>query len=81
MEQAQSEEVMRVKNQNAIQRAIQNDQGKDGRFKPSINALKNQYDNRAEYKSAGHENQPPLSARAGHKSSIAQRIEAEAIER
>lgn len=87
MDKAQSEEVMRVKNQNAIQRAIENDQQQKG-YKPSVNALKNKYDNlphpRGDYKSAGasNENQPPLSARnRQHKSSIAQRIEAEALER
>ena len=76
MEQAKSEEVMRVKNQNAIQRALANDQ--NGRYKPSIQALKNndqQQLQQKDYKSAGQaENQPPLSSHRSHqkqKSSIA----------
>ena len=52
IEKARCEEVMRLKNQNAIQRAIENDQGK---YKPSVQAIR---------QAAGYqENQPPLSAR------------------
>lgn len=73
MDQCSNEEVMRVKNQNAIHRAMQNDNTKPqyvGAYKPSINALKPS--DARDYKSAGHENQPPVSARRnGHKSSIA----------
>lgn len=50
IEKARCEEVMRLKNQNAIQRAIENDQGK---YK--VNAVRPP--------SGYQENQPPLSAR------------------
>jgi len=57
MEQCSNEEVMRVKNQNAIQRALQNDNGKQSvAYKPSINAMKPQPCDPRDYKSAGHEN-------------------------
>lgn len=76
MAAAASEEVMRVKNENAIQRAMNADQNnKKGAYTPSVQALK-------KLPNEVSENQPPLSSRSRQqKSSIAQRLESEMMER
>jgi hypothetical protein len=82
---AASEEAMRLKNLNAIQRAIQNDnQNGAQQYKPSVNVLKHQYHHvRNSVDQKANENLPPTSHRSAQRPSsrIVSKLEAEMMER